>query len=322
MHETEYAYAVAYIKTLENKMLSQNEIEALIVANDVNSAMKMLVDKGFGKSSKTYSQADELLKDELEKIWDEAKDACPQEAPLDVILYKNDFHNLKTILKASVYGVEWDSLMLRPCTVEPELIDSCLKSSEFENLPKFIRDTAKNGYELVTKTGDGQLFEIYVDKSQLIAMNNVAKASKSEFLKEWVSLEILIANMKILARCVGRNRDFIENAVIFTQGVNVGKLIDAALVNVQELAEAFSKNGYPRAADALLVDFAEFEKWCDNYKINFIKKAKNKFFGFEPIMAFLIGKEYELQALRIILSGKNNDVDVDIIRERLRELYV
>ena len=322
MHETEYAYAVAYMKTLENKMLSQNEIEALIAASDVATAIKILTDKGYGKNSKAYYDVDELLKDELEKIWVEAKNACPEEAPLDIILYKNDFHNLKTILKASVYGVDWESLMLRPYTVEPELIDDAVKSSDFNNLPEFIRDIAKNGYELVTKTGDGQLFEIYIDKSQLKVMNELAKISKNEFLKDWVELEVLIADMKILARCVGRNKDFIENAVVSLEGVNVDKLIDAALVSIQELATAFSKIGYPKAADALLVSLAEFEKWCDNHKINFIKKAKNKFFGFEPIMAFLIGKEYELQALRIILSAKHNDVGVDIIRERLRELYV
>ncbi len=322
MHETEYAYAVAYMKTLENKMLSQSEIESLIVANDVKSAIRILTDKGFGKNSKTYYNADELLKDELEKIWDEAKNACPEESPLDIILYKNDFHNLKTILKASVYGVMWENLMIRPCTVEPQRIDDAIKSSDFESLPEFIRNVLKNGYELITTTGDGQLFEIYVDKSQLTVMKEYADLSKSEFLKEWVKIEILIANMKILARCVGRNREFIENAVIPIKDVNIEKLIDAALISSQELAEAFSRIGYSKAADALMVNFAEFEKWCDNYKINFIKKAKNKFFGFEPIMAFLIGKEYELQTLRIILSGKQNDISVDIIRERLRELYV
>lgn len=322
MHETEYAYAVAYIKNLENKMLSQTEIETIIAANDVTAAIKILIDKGFGKSSKTYYNADDILKDEIEKIWDEAKNACPKEAPLDIILYKNDFHNLKTILKSSVYGVAWEKLIFRPCTVEPELIDNAIKSYNFEELPEFIRDIAKNGYQLVTKTGDGQLFEIYVDKAQLEVMYELAKLSKNEFLIQWTQLEILIADMKILARCVGRSKDFIENAIIPVEGVNLEMLINAALVSIQELAVAFSKIGYQKAADAVLVSFAEFEKWCDNQKINFIKKAKNKFFGFEPIIAFLIGKEYELQALRIILSGKNNDVGMDIIRERLRELYV
>jgi len=322
MHETKYAYAVAYMKTLENKMLTQNEIESLITAKDIFTALKILTDKGFGKSGQNYTSVDELLKDELEKIWYEAKNTCPDEAPLDVLLYKNDFHNLKTILKSSVYAAEWESLVLRPCVVEPNLVAEAVKNVNFEDLPEFIKETAKKGYELITKTGDGQLFEIFVDKSELVTMYELAKVSKNDFLIKWSQLEILIANMKIAARCVGRNKDFIENAVISVDGINVQKLIDASLASVQEVSAVISDFGYQKAAEALLISFAEFEKCCDNIKIDFIKKAKNSFFGFEPILAFLIGKEYELQALRIILSCKQNDVGVDIIRERLRELYV
>lgn len=322
MHETKYAYAVAYMKTLENKMLTQNEIESLIIAKDVKIALKILTDKGFGKSGKSYTAVDELLKDELEKVWEEAKNACSEEAPLDVLLYKNDFHNLKTILKSSVYAAEWENLVLRPCACEPQLIDDAIKNNDFEDLPEFIKETAKKGYELITKTGDGQLFEIFVDKSELLTMYKLAKESKNDFLTEWSKLEIIVANMKIAARCVGRNKDFIENAIIPLEDMNTQKLIEASLVSVQEVSAVILNIGYQRASEALLVSFADFEKSCDNIKINFIKKAKNSFFGFEPIMAFLIGKEYELQTLRIILSCKLNDVNTDIIRERLRELYV
>lgn len=322
MHETKYAYAVAYMKTLENKMLTQNEIESLITAKDTVTALKILTDRGFGKSSTSYYSADALLKDELEKIWGEAKNACPEEAPLDVLLYKNDFHNLKAILKSMVYSADWGNLVLRPCVVEPDLISEAIKNKNFEELPEFIKETAKNGYELITKTDDGQLFEIFVDKNELKTVYDLAKQSKNNFLIEWAKLEVMIANMKIAARCVGRDKEFIENAIIHIDGINTQRLLDAALVSKEEVAGAISYIGYPRVAEALLTSFADFEKACDNLKINLIKKAKNSFFGFEPIMAFLIGKEYELQALRIILSCKQNDVSVDIIRERLRELYV
>ncbi len=322
MHETEYAYAVAYMKTLENKMLTKNEIESLITAKDVISALKILTDRGFGKSATNYQTADALLKDELEKVWEEAKNACPEEAPLDMLLYKNDFHNLKTILKASIYSNDWKELVLRPCVVEPQLIADAIKKVNFEDLPEFMRDTAKNGFMLITKTGDGQLFEIFVDKSQLLKVSEYAIKTGNKFLIEWVRLETEISNMKIAARCVGRSKDFIQNAIIYTDEINPDKLIDAALVSVDEVSHVISNMGYSKAADALSISFAEFEKCCDNLKIEYIKSAKNKFFGFEPILAFLIGKEFELQALRIILSCKQNDVDVDIIRERLRELYV
>lgn len=322
MHETNYAYAVAYMKTLENKMLTQNEIESLIMAKDTETALKILTDRGFGKNSTSYHTADALLKDELEKVWDEAKNACPKEAPLDVLLYKNDFHNLKAILKSMVYSVEWENLVLRPCVVEPDLISEAIKNNNFKELPEFIKETAKDGYDLITKTGDGQLFEIFVDKKELQTIYDLAKQSKNDFLIEWSKMEVMIANMKIAARCVGRDRAFIENAIIPVEEINIQRLIDAALVSKEEVAGAISFIGYPRISEALLKSFADFEKACDNLKINLIKKVKNNFFGFEPIMAFLIGKEYELQALRIILSCKQNEVSVDIIRERLRELYV
>ena len=56
--------------------------------------------------------------------------------------------------------------------------------------------------------------------------------------------------------------------------------------------------------------------------IDYIKGYKNRAFGFEPILGYLKGKETELQAVRIIISGHINDVPKETISERLRELYV
>ena len=49
MKDTHYAYAVAYMKTLENKMLTGNDYEALLSAPDFNTALKIIADKGYGK---------------------------------------------------------------------------------------------------------------------------------------------------------------------------------------------------------------------------------------------------------------------------------
>lgn len=54
---------------------------------------------------------------------------------------------------------------------------------------------------------------------------------------------------------------------------------------------------------------------------NYLKKAKLISFGPEPIIAYIFAKENEIKAVRIILTGKKNGVDPDIIKERLRERY-
>jgi len=55
--------------------------------------------------------------------------------------------------------------------------------------------------------------------------------------------------------------------------------------------------------------------------MSFIKNAKRINFGPEPIIAYIIAKETEIKIIRIILAGKLNKVDSNIIRERLRDIY-
>ena len=319
LKETHYAYAVAYMKTFENKMLTSNEIESLLNAADLKQAMKILADKGFG-NGKTDETASDILKSELEKIWAEAKNACPDDAPLDVVLYKNDFHNLKTILKAIMSDVSFDNLLLKPCIADPYEIEDAVKSQNFENLPHFIKDSAKEAFKMLGETRDGQSMEVFLDRACLEKMRERAEKEESEFLKSWVELNILIANMKTAARATGRSADFIKNAMVESKDSKM--LIDASLKSLKDVAETVSKIGYPKGAELLLNSFSDFEKWCDNLKMDYVKKGKAKSFGFEPLLAFLIGKEFELQTVRIILSGKENSVPNEIIRERLRDMYV
>ncbi len=310
------------MKTLENKMLSANDIEALILSDSTQSAMKILLDKGFGENLLGQESIDDILKSELEKVWTEAKNVCPGNAPLEILLYQNDFHNLKTILKASVSGIDHQKLILKPCIANPEDIQYAIKNVRFDNLPEFLSETAQNAYKLITETNDGQLLEVYLDKELLSKMSERAKQEKNEFLSGWVDLNILIANMKTAVRAVGKSKDFISNAMINCTLINTQKLTEAALNGKQAVIDAISSSGYADAAESLSDSFSEFEKWCDNKKCEYVKKAKLKSFGFEPILGFLIGKEFELQAVRIILYAKQNNVPDEIIRERLRDLYV
>ena len=90
MKDTEYAYAVAYMKTLENKMLTKNDYEALITAQNFSQALKLITDKGYGKNVSTELTIENILESELQKIWQEAEACLPEEAPLDILKYKNN----------------------------------------------------------------------------------------------------------------------------------------------------------------------------------------------------------------------------------------
>lgn len=307
MKDVEYVYAVSYIKTLENKMLTHSDMQTLIMADGIEAAKRFLRERGWVGES-----AEELLKNELENAWTKAYEVCPEEAPIDLLLYENDFHNLKTILKASVQNEKWDNMVLSPSTVTPNVIEKAIKNKSEDGLPEHLKGVAGEAYQLLTSTMDGQLAEIFIDKAEHIAVLEGAKKTKSEFLIGWAELLIELTDYKTAWRCVAgkKPKDFVKNALINPKA----SLMDTQNAIIEEI-----KKNYP---DADTETIGAFEKWCDNKKLAYAKRAKAESFGFAPIMAFLIGKSFEVKAARIILTCKENGWGEETIKERLRDAYV
>ena len=306
MKDVEYVYAVSYIKTLENKMLTQSDLNTLIASDGLESAKRFLTEHGWIGESQ-----EELLKNELENAWTKAYEVCPKEAPIDLLLYENDFHNLKTVLKATVQNEKWDKMILSPFTVSPEVIERAIKNKNTDELPEHLKNVTEEAYKLLTSTMDGQLAEIFIDKAFHLAVLEGAKKTKSEFLIGWAELLAELTDYKTAWRCAlgKKSKDFVKNALVNPKD----SLTDTLLAVTDEI-----KKNYP---DADIETIGAFEKWCDNKKLAYAKKAKAESFGFAPIVAFLIGKSFEVKAVRIILTCKANGFGEDIIRERLRDAY-
>ncbi|MFR8403342.1 MAG: V-type ATPase subunit [Monoglobus pectinilyticus] len=79
---------------------------------------------------------------------------------------------------------------------------------------------------------------------------------------------------------------------------------------------------YKEAAEKLSVSMSEFEKWTDNKIMDLIKSQKSNPFTVAPIFSYILAKQNELKAVQIILSGKKNTLPDELIRERIRDLYV
>ena len=88
------------------------------------------------------------------------------------------------------------------------------------------------------------------------------------------------------------------------------------------VCDYLSASGYGAAADALRESPSAFECWCDNYLIDMIRPQKYNAFSVGPLVAYVLARENEIKTVGIILSGKENGLSDDSIRERIREMYV
>jgi len=326
MKETEYAYAVAYTHTLENRMLKKAAYEVLLNASSFEEALRVLSDKGYGGNAKTEQSpnAETLLKEELAYAWNEVRNACPKDAPFEILLYQNDFHNLKAILKAVFSGTGYKDLILEPYTISPDVIYSAVAEGKPESLTGIFKNPATEAYHILACEGDGQLAEIRLDKALFSAVSEAANQTKNGFLINWVDLNIAVMDMKIALRGAysDKSKDFLRDSMLESKRINADCLADAAVKDVSAMLQIFTRSGFEEAAKAAKESAGAFDKWCDNELIRYLQSARYKTFGFEPILGFLIGKQFELQTVRIILFGLKNGIPAEELRERMRETYV
>ena len=82
------------------------------------------------------------------------------------------------------------------------------------------------------------------------------------------------------------------------------------------------ESSYKEAGAKFKESTSAFEKWCDDILMECVKEARYTAFGIDPIIAYYVARDAEIKTVRIILSAKINNLPADVIRERVRALYV
>ena len=88
------------------------------------------------------------------------------------------------------------------------------------------------------------------------------------------------------------------------------------------MASCLEGTEYAQAAEALRKSPAAFEKWCDDLIIEEIRPQKYNPFTLGPLAAYILARRNEIKCVRMILTGRQNELPDNVIRERLREMYV
>lgn len=320
---TEYTYAVSRIRSKELSLLSKHDLDSLMNCADYDECIKYLQDKGFGEDDKSVS-ADELLSAENQKTWQLIKELVGDTEPFKVFLLPNDFHNLKVSLKAITRDAVPTSMFIDNGTVSADFIYESVKKREYSVLPAHLSDVAKKAMSVLLQTGDGQLCDIIIDKASLEAIHSAGNVAENEIIKLYAELTVAFADIKIAVRCLKTEKslDFIKNCLASCDTLNIDLLAKAATKSMDDIYNCLYSTDYRAGVEQLKKSTSAFEKWCDDLLIEQIKPQKWEPFTIGPLAAYIVARDTEIKAVRIILSGKLNELDDSIIKERLRDMYV
>jgi len=323
MAEKYYAYAVARIRSKEMQLLDTQFINQLMAAPGYNECIKMLLDKGWGKEGIT--ELEQILKYEQDKTWAFISELVENVSEFDVMLIPNDYHNLKAAIKMVYSGLDKEkSLFTHRGTISAETILKAIKKQDYSLLPEHMRFSASEAYKVLTETGDGQLCDLIIDKAALEALYSAGKKKTDDVLKLFCEMKIGSSNIKIAVRAqrTGKSMEWIKRALAPCDTLDIERLSQAAVLGFEELCEYLGHTEYAEGVDDLKHSLSHFERWCDNKLIHAIQPQKYNPFSIGPIAAYLLARQNEIKTVRIILLGKLNGISDQVIRERLRIMYV
>jgi V/A-type H+-transporting ATPase subunit C len=322
MTDNQYTYAVARIRSKELQLLSKNDIDQLLNLKNEKECLRFLTDKGWGRSGDENS--DELVMTEREKTWEIMRELVEDMSIFNTFLYANDFHNVKAAIKQVYTDSDVTDIYNQNGTIKPEVIYHAVKEHDFSILPENMRSSAEEAYQVQLHTGDSQLCDVILDKAALETVYKKGKESGNELLARYAELKVASADINIAIRSIrtGKDRSFMERALAECSGLSINELITASLEGEEAALNYLSTTVYADAVPALRTSISAFERWCDNLIIRFIRPQKYNPFTVSPLAAYILARENEIKTVRILLSGKRNEISEEAIRERMREMYV
>ena len=158
----------------------------------------------------------------------------------------------------------------------------------------------------------------------------IKKSLNYKFTDKLVNAIIDATNIRTLLRIKkqGKGREFASEVLVSGGSINKDTLVSILNETPENIISKLSTSVY----SDLIKDGVEryiatnsanlLEKLSDNYIMDLMKTGKLVTFGPERILSYIYAKETEIKIIRIIMVGKLNNIAEEVIRERLRDIYV
>ncbi|MDR1204460.1 MAG: V-type ATP synthase subunit C [Peptococcaceae bacterium] len=333
-NEIDYAYAVARIRALERKLLDRAVIHRLVDAKSPQEIQAVMGEMEFFQSQSQDSQGgitnyEAVLSAQLREVYNFLRNLAPDPEIFSLFLYKFDVHNIKVYLKEEFQNLPAGGIYVDAGTIPVSRLVQRMRDRDYHEMPKALAAAAAAAIEKFNLSQDPQEIDIEMDRGLYALMTGQSRAADNRFLVDYVRTLIDLSNIKTFFRIRNLSNAWsLMERVIYENGtLPVTLYRNAVNEPVDAVLSRFKGTAYQQYVEESVEHWQKtdtmtaFEKGGDEMMMEYIRKSRYKAFGVEPLVAYLLIKENEIKILRMILVGKVNQMEPEIIRERLGRSY-
>lgn len=334
MDSMKFLQLIPRIRVYEKKLLDKSKIERMIDAKTSDEALKVLQETDYAAFMNDIKRVDEyevLLSKELIRLYETMYKASPVKSLIDVMAIKYDYHNIKVLIKGKILKTDFSNMLIPVGVVNTSVLKNAILGDSLRGLPKQMENCIEEIGMKFEESKDPQVIDIIADKYLYAHIADISKAKElnDKYLDKYINSIIDLNNIKTLLRIKKQQKDvnFLLDTLIPGGTIDKKKYRVMFLENTENIPNhilgqynSIVKEGITSFVNTGSVSL--FEKLIDNYLMKLIKEAKLITKGLEPVLAYMYAKENEIKQIRTIMVGKLNNIDEQVIRERLRDCYV
>ncbi len=321
----DYAYAVGVIRMKERDLLTPERFNRLAEAKDAADLLRLLSDTPYGGASHEEAHPEHLLQEALKREFLKSISLftilCRDPLVKEMVFYRYDFHNLKVIFKEKVSKRRYEAARYPDGNYPFDVLETAIGENVWWDIQPDFRDVLRGCKERI----DGDPAPHAIDNILERAMFGVLRTRAIEavpFVRDWVISEIDLTNIGAFfrSRYAERPRTYMTSALIPGGLLEPGFFQKAWDEPVESLPGKFQHTPYRRIVERGMEvfekgSFAPLDRAMMEYRLAFHREARNVSLGIEPLVSFLVFKEIETKVLRMILVGKKNRIDPEILKE-------
>lgn len=325
MLDIDYASINTAVRIRENDLLTKETFEGLLKAKDFSQAQQLLKSTAYRDVPEDFEP---LLVAELAKTTDFVTEQVAGAPVAQIFSLIYTYHNLKVLLKNHLAGLELEHLLVQMGVFDLDELRHLVKTEQSEALPELLVQAVQDTCQEYREYGRLESVDVLLDRryfKHLVAVaRELADPAILNMVQAWVDLYNL--------NCIFRLRDKkLSRAFLMSVLSNEGQLKHTELIALaqanryDDLLALLNETDYASALTGMIDQEGDLnlslELARDRVSHVYLDDARFEAFGFLPLLAYNYYKEMEVKNLRLILTGKMNDFDQSMLRERMRPIY-
>ncbi|UCE05897.1 MAG: V-type ATPase subunit [bacterium] len=331
MAVSQFIYAVARIRALENNLLDRATYERLL-AEDANGVLRLVRETEYAEAFNDIEQPWDFergLDNEQNRILTLLEKLTDNDRAIQLLRIGYDFYNLKILMVEKITGETQEQSL---CHVGKLMVDDLKKilAEEHPDLPDYLQQTYHKAIIAIEKEITTSEVAAMVDREMWKFLQNEYDKLSNEFLTQLFQKQIDFVNIRTFLRLKDQVTD---------QELLAENLIDDGTLGVKFFQELYSEpwdiffrqlqfKNYEDLVSKGLASWPEdrslwqYERTVDDHLLKLLAKTKLIYFGVEALIAYYYFKKIEMMMLRTIFVGKINGLPDKAINERLRINHV